>query len=632
MQTPQDILKQYWKYDAFRPLQADIIQSVLDGNDTLALLPTGGGKSICFQVPAMMKDGICIVISPLIALMKDQVHQLKQREIKAAAIYSGLSYQEIDIILNNAVFSYYKFLYVSPERLKTDIFLERFKDMPVNLIAVDEAHCISQWGYDFRPPYLEIANIREYHNSVPVLALTASATPIVQKDIQEKLHFNHNQVFKKSFLRENISFVVRHETAKLPKLLEIIEQLKGSGIIYVRNRKQTQVIADYLKKNKISADFYHAGLDTPTRDLKQNNWIANKTKVIVCTNAFGMGIDKPDVRFVIHIDIPENLEAYYQEAGRAGRDGKKSYAILLYTDDDKENLTKNIAQKFPPIEEVKQIYNAVFNHYNIALGNGKFNTKEFDIYYFSKLFNKQVAVVYNSLKILEQANYMQLNESVMIPARLKFTVDKMSLYNYQIKNPKYNEIIKALLRAYGGILEFYTNIKEKDLAVFLKTDESSIVQQLNYLNKQNIIHYLPQTDKPQITFLEERLPEQSLLFDTAYLQKRKDIATEQLNAIINYTENTAICRQKIICTYFGDEINDCGQCDVCLEKKYNAQKTEKLKEIKKNILSISTDVWININDIIPKKHFEKHDYELVIRELLDEQILIMNEKNEIKRK
>jgi ATP-dependent DNA helicase RecQ len=410
--TPGHILKEYFGFNEFRTPQEEIIQAVLDGKDTLALLPTGGGKSVCFQVPGLMQDGICIVVSPLIALMKDQVFQLKNKNIKAAAIFSGLSYHEIDVILDNCQFGYYKFLYVSPERLKTELFIERFKRMKVNLIAVDEAHCVSQWGYDFRPPYLEIAAIRKYHPDVPLLALTASATPVVQKDIIEKLALKKYAVFKKSFIRENLSFVVRREEAKYPKLIEIINKLKGSGIVYVRNRNKTKDIAEYLQQHAVSADFYHAGLKLNERSVKQDNWVKNKTQVIVCTNAFGMGIDKSDVRFVIHMDVPESLEAYYQEAGRAGRDGKLSYAALLFNQPDIDKLQERIDQKFPPVELIKNVYNAVCNHLSIAVESGKMQTHNFDIMYFSRQFNLDAAAVYNSLKILEQENYIQLSEGL----------------------------------------------------------------------------------------------------------------------------------------------------------------------------------------------------------------------------
>jgi len=632
MSEPKEILKKYWNYDAFREPQLEIIESILQKKDTLALMPTGGGKSVCFQVPAMMQDGICIVISPLIALMKDQVFQLKKRNIKAAAIFSGLSYKEIDIILDNAVFGYYKFLYVSPERLKTELFIERFKRMPVNLIAIDEAHCISQWGYDFRPPYLEVVNIRKYHQDVPVLALTASATPEVQKDIQEKLQFKSGIVFKKSFVRENISFVVRHEVAKMNKALEIIQKLNGSGIIYVRNRNKTKEIAEFLSKNGIRADFYHAGLTNEERNKKQESWIQNQVKIIVCTNAFGMGIDKPDVRFVIHLDIPETLEAYYQEAGRAGRDGKRSFAVALYTESDKKNLEEKVLEKFPDIEDVKKIYNSIFNFYEIALGGGQYHTYTFDIQHFSKTYNYKPNVVYQSLKFLEQEGYLQLNESFFMPSRLMFSLDNLELYKFQVANSKYSSLIKSILRTYGGVLDNFVRINENELSKGLKIPVKALKEQLFFLRKNKVLYYEERTDQPEICFLTERLHQDNLLFNWKYINERKRIANKQLDAIVQYIDTENMCRQIVICNYFGDKILPCGKCDICLEQKQDKSKFERIEVARTDILEKITNDFISIDYFMPTKHILKNDYELAVRSLLDDGMIELNYKDEIRRK
>lgn len=632
MHDALSILKKYWNYDAFRLPQDEIIQSVLDGKDTLALMPTGGGKSICFQVPTMMRDGLCLVVSPLIALMKDQVFQLKKRNIKSAAIFSGLSYKEIDIILDNAVFGYYKFLYVSPERLKTAIFIERLKKMPITLIAVDEAHCISQWGYDFRPSYLAIADIRKYHPYIPLLALTASATPQVQQDIQEKLEFKNKNIFKKSFVRDNIVYIARNEIAKTNKLIEIISKIKGTGIVYVRNRNKTKEVADFLIKNNVSADYYHAGLSSEERNRKQENWVNNKSKIIVCTNAFGMGIDKPDVRLVVHLDIPENLEAYYQEAGRAGRDGKKSYAIALYTDNDKEDLYAKVMEKFPPIDVVKNIYNAIFNYFEIALGSGKMTSRKFDLLEFCEQFNLKASVVYYSLKILAQENYIQFNEDIFMPSRIMFAVDNLELYKFQVANSQYDTLIKALLRTYGGIMTQFVKINEKNIAKITKTTIDELKQQLHFLAKLKIIYYEQHSDKPEIFFIEERLHENNLYFNTTYINERKKIAVYQLDNIIQYIHSKDECRQKIICNYFGDDVIACGKCDICLELKHQHNFDVNIENARNNILSNLSYDYVPVSQILPPSYLKKNDSELAIRTLLDDKLIELNNNNEIRKK
>jgi ATP-dependent DNA helicase RecQ len=633
MQQPSEILAHYFGYEAFREPQQAVIESVLEGKDTLALLPTGGGKSICFQVPALMLEGVCIVVTPLIALMKDQVAQLKKRNIKAAAIFSGLSYHELDIILDNCVYGYYRFLYVSPERLQSELFIERFKQMKLSLIAVDEAHCISQWGYDFRPSYLTIAAIRKYHTGVPVIALTASATLKVQEDIVEKLEFKQHRIFKKSFVRDNLSFVVRREEAKYPKLLEIISKLKGSGIIYVRNRNKTKDVADYLLQHKIDAGFYHAGLKPAERNNKQDKWIKSNSSVIVCTNAFGMGIDKPNVRYVIHLDIPESLEAYYQEAGRAGRDGKLSYAVLLFNQSDIDKLKEKAVQKFPPVEEVKKIYNAICNYAGISVESGKMKTFDFDLFQFCHAFKLQASLVFNCLKMLEQENYLQLNEGMLMPPRAIFRVDKLELYRFEVSHSAIAPLVKAMLRTYGGIIDHYTKISEAQLAKLLKISEAEVVNQLNFLHKNKILTYIPANDKPAITLLTERMHESNLYFNINYINQRKEAAQTQLDAMLNYTEQYVLCRQVVICSYFDEEdVIPCGKCDCCLENKKKLEQHAAFNAAKQDILEKAKTNWVKTEDVLPKNaHYAEKLYKDTIRFLLDERLLLINDKNELKR-
>ena len=451
--SPLDILKQYWGYESFRPLQEDIIQSVLQGRDTLALLPTGGGKSLCYQIPALCRDGICIVVSPLIALMKDQVQQLQDRNISAVAVYAGMHYRDIDRVFDNCAHGHYKLLYLSPERLTTELARERIKRMRVNLLAVDEAHCVSQWGYDFRPPYLQIPEIREWLPGVPVLALTATATQPVVTDIQEKLAFKNQQVFFQSFARDNLSFAVVQEDAKDQKLLEILRKIPGCAVVYVRNRRRTKEIAQLLRQNRIAADYYHAGLNMEERSAKQDAWIRNKTRVIVATNAFGMGIDKPDVRLVVHMDLPDSLEAYYQEAGRGGRDGKRAFAVLLYNQADKQMLERSLELSFPDMPLIRQVYQALGHYYQLAVGGGEGQSFDFDIVHFCESFRLDAAKVLPCLQLLEQAGWLSLSESVFTPSALMIKVSKESLYDFQLKHPRFDPLLKTILRTYQGAFQ-----------------------------------------------------------------------------------------------------------------------------------------------------------------------------------
>ncbi len=561
---PLDILQKYWGYTAFRPLQEEIIQSVLDGKDTLALLPTGGGKSICFQVPVLAQEGICIVISPLIALMQDQVQNLNKRNINAVAIYTGMHYREIDRMLDNCVYGNVKFLYLSPERLTTDIVRERIKKMNVSLLAVDEAHCISQWGYDFRPPYMQIAEIRELIPKTPVMALTATATKTVVEDIQKRLEFKDGNIFQQSFARENLAYVVLKEEDKFNKMLDILRKVKGSGIVYARNRRKTKAIAQFLLKNRISADFYHAGLKNADRSTKQKQWINNQCRIMVATNAFGMGIDKPDVRVVIHLDLPDSLEAYFQEAGRGGRDGKKAFAILLYNNNDSTELLRQYEQAFPEIDFIKQVYQALGSYFQLAIGSGIGEGFDFDIVDFTNRFRFRIFNTYSALKILAKAGWILLTEAVYVPSSLMFKVNKEQLYDYQIRNKRLDILIKAILRTSQGAFNNFVKINEFQLARLLKTNESAIHNALVLLKKDEIIDYNPQKEKPQLIYIKERVDSNNLTIDKDQYHFLKDRQLQNINAAIQYA-TTEKCRSQQLLAYFDEkDAPECGKCDVDL--------------------------------------------------------------------
>jgi len=580
MSTIHEILEQYWGYKNFRPMQEEIINSVLQGKDTLALLPTGGGKSICFQVPALAKDGICIVVSPLIALMKDQVDSLVNKGIKAIAITSAMHKREIDIALDNCVHGNIKFLYLSPERLETEIVKVRLQKMKVNLIAIDESHCISQWGYDFRPSYLKIETLRDLLPDIPVLALTATATTEVVKDIQEKLRFKKTNVLQKSFERKNLSYVVIHEEDKLSRLVKIANNLKGVGIVYVRNRKKAQDISNYLRSNDIAADFYHAGLDVKARDQKQSDWMQNKTRIIVCTNAFGMGIDKPDVRFVVHIDLPDSLEAYFQEAGRAGRDEQKAYSILLYNKGDKIELERNITASFPSIEEIKQTYQALANYYQMPTGSGAGVTFNFDIVTLCDTYKLHALTVFNSLKFLEKEGYISINDALHQPSRIKFELNREDLYKFQIASPAFDSFIKLLLRSYSGLFDNFEKINEFELAKKTNTSHDEIVKKINYLQQHKLLIYAPQTDLAQLTFEQERIDVKNLTISKENLALLKQRAIERMEAVIHYADSSHKCRSQILLSYFGEtNTYRCNQCDVCLEENKKTLHTDEFENI-----------------------------------------------------
>lgn len=583
-------------------MQEDIIKSVAQGKDTLGLMPTGGGKSITFQIPALAKDGLCIVVTPLIALMKDQVENLRKKGIKAIAVFTGMTQNEIEIALNNCIYGDYKFLYLSPERLGTEVFQTLVKKMNVNLIAVDESHCISQWGYDFRPSYLKIAEIKEYLPDVPVLALTATATPEVADDIQDKLQFKEKNLLRKSFERKNLIYIVRDVEDKLKKLLEIANIVKGSGIVYVKSRKKTKEVTQYLIKNKTSADFYHAGLDNKARDRKQREWTKGKTRIIVATNAFGMGIDKANVRFVVHFDLPDSIEAYFQEAGRCGRDEKKAYAVLLYNKSDKINLEKTIDTNFPELKIIKKIYQALGNYYNLPVGSGKNQVFDFNIYDFASKFSLNVLTVYSSLKIIQQEGYLELTDALFNPSKIHFTVNREELYKFQVSNASLDGFIKLLLRLHSGVFTDYVKIDEYSLAKKAKITTETAKKYLQNLNSLDIINYIPQKKTPLIMFTEERMEDKSLFVSKKDYEARKKRYITRANAVMSYASSDNKCRSQILLSYFGEkDPYRCGKCDVCMRRnELNLSKyefdiiLEKVKETLKKKAVLLDDLVDNI--------------------------------------
>ncbi|MEP0711416.1 ATP-dependent DNA helicase RecQ [Algoriphagus sp.] len=575
-----EILHQVFGHTDFRPVQKEIIQSVLNGVDTLALLPTGGGKSLCYQIPGLTLDGICLVVSPLIALMKDQVDALRSKGIKAAAIYSGMSYREIDRTLDNCIYGDYKFLYVSPERLKAELFIERFRQMKVNLIAVDEAHCISQWGYDFRPPYLEIALIRPYHPNVPVLALTASATPQVCADIMEKLVMKKPAEFHQSFARKNLSYSVRLVENKLEKGLEILNRIDGTAIWYVRNRQGTQQIAKALTQMGISAAAYHAGLSMQDRAKRQEAWMKNEVRVMVSTNAFGMGIDKPDVRVVIHSDLPENIENYYQEAGRAGRDREKAYGVLLANKQDFETILSRAELVYPPIEFVRRVYQCLANYYRIAVGSNMLSSFDFEWSEFANTYQLGVLETFHVLKLLEEEGFIGLSESYYSPSKVHFTVDPSRLYEVQIAYAKLDPVVKIMLRTYGGnVFSEYVKIQESKLAKSLNIQESEVIKSLKQLEKLEVMVYDQRKDKPQITFLTPRYDAGKMPLNFKRIELRRALTLEKAQRMANYGQQKRVCRTQFIQEYFGEQTDQqCGVCDICLlQRKAKQPETAETK-------------------------------------------------------
>ncbi len=563
-----NVLKQYWGFDGFRAMQDQIVHSIGEGKDTLGLMPTGGGKSITFQVPALVKEGVCLVVTPLVALMKDQVANLKKRGIKAVAVYAGLSREEINIAYDNCIFGDYKFLYLSPERLSTSLFLEKLEHFKVSMIVVDEAHCISQWGYDFRPSYLKIAELREELPDVPILALTATATAQTVDDIQERLFFKEKNVIKKGFERDNLAYIVRETEDKLNQLVKIVKAIDGCTVVFVRNRKKTKEYTVWLRENGITAHNYHAGLTQESKDLRQKEWMEDKVQVIVCTNAFGMGIDKPDVRLVVHMDCPDSIEAYFQEAGRAGRDGKKAYAVMLWSNADKTRLKKNVTVSFPEKEVIFRVYDALGNFFQLASGHGEDLVYDFDMVAFCSAYHFNLLTVFNSLKILQRAGYIEYEEESNNPSRVHFLAHKTDLYRFQVENENFDGFIKLLLRSYTGFFTEYVVINEQQLAKRANADVKLVYQYLNKLNHLKIIRYIPQKRTPLIRYLQPREEVRYMkLADEVYKDRKKDMEF-RVTSMIDYCDYTHICRSRFLLNYFGQkDARDCGVCDVCIEKK-----------------------------------------------------------------
>ena len=627
MNKYQEILKQYWGYDSFRDLQEEIITSIGEGKDTLGLMPTGGGKSITFQVPALAQEGICIVITPLIALMKDQVQNLRKREIKALAIYSGMTRQEILTALENCIFGNYKFLYISPERLDTEIFRTKLRSMKVSMITVDESHCISQWGYDFRPAYLKIAEIRELLPEVPVLALTATATPEVVTDIQARLKFREGNVFRMSFERKNLAYIVRKTDNKTKELLYILQRISGSAIIYVRNRRRTKEITELLMNEGITADFYHAGLDNAVKDLRQKRWQSGEVRVMVATNAFGMGIDKPDVRIVLHLDLPDSPEAYFQEAGRAGRDGEKAYAVILYSKSDKTTLHKRVVDTFPDKEYILNVYEHLQYYYQMAMGDGFQCIREFNLEEFCRKFKYFPVPVDSALKILTQAGYLEYTDEQDNSSRILFTIRRDELYKLREMGKEAEALIQSILRSYTGVFTDYAYISEESLAVRTGLTRQQIYNILVTLTKRRIVDYIPRKKTPYIIYTRERLELRFLHIPASVYEERKARYEARIKAMEEYVTTENICRSRMLLRYFGEKNeHNCGQCDVCLSKRATDNLSEEsYEEVKRQILDLLSHSPLTPAETADQIKAEKEDIGQVIRYLLDEGELKMHD-------
>ncbi|MBR5470234.1 MAG: RecQ family ATP-dependent DNA helicase [Paludibacteraceae bacterium] len=625
-----NILKEYWGYEDFRPLQEDIIKSVSEGRDTLGLMPTGGGKSITFQVPALAKEGICLVVTPLIALMKDQVSNLKRKGIKATMIYSAMSREDILTVFDNCYFGDYKFLYVSPERLSTELFQKKIQAQRLSMIVVDESHCISQWGYDFRPSYLKIAEIRKFFPEIPVLALTATATPEVVDDIQEKLHFAKKHVYKKSFERSNLAYVVRRTENKLEQLLRILNSVKGTSVVYVRSRSRTKEIAEFLEQNGISADFFHAGLSDEEKDRKQHNWKTDVCRVIVATNAFGMGIDKPDVRSVVHIDLPDSIEAYFQEAGRAGRDGEKAYAVLLFNSFDATKLKKRIADNFPSKDFIKKVYERLGNFFELGVGYGLEKIYAFNLNDFCKKNALPINPTYSALKILELSGYLELTEELDNPSKLMFSVTKDGLYKLDSLNKKYDNLIQVLLRSYTGVFTDYVHINEDVIAERLNKTRNEIYNELLDLQKKGIVRYIPFRKTPFIIYTRERHDISDLHLPVAAYDERKQRYEKQVFSMLDYAESDNVCRSRILLDYFGEEnSNDCRQCDVCLSKR-NIELNSYRDEVKAKIEYLLKKEPLSVNELIKRIAGNETSILEIITSLLDTNFLEQDNRMRLK--
>ena len=621
MSRMHEILEKYWGYSAFRPLQEDIINSVLNGNDTLGLMPTGGGKSITFQVPALMRDGLALVVTPIISLMKDQVDNLIARHVKATYLHAGLSYTEQRKTIEKCLYGKYKFLYVSPERLASSSFLNHLRHMPVSMIVVDEAHCISQWGYDFRPSFLNIYSIREYFPDVPVLALTATATGQVVTDIVEKLKFKKGyKVFKKSFARNNLSYVVRYSDDKMRQLIHILNSVSGSAIVYVRSRKRCKQISDELVRNGIVADYYHAGLIVEDKENKQNKWKSDEIRVIVATNAFGMGIDKPDVRLVIHFDLPNSLEEYYQEAGRAGRDGKNSWAVALTTHSDQGVLRRHVTDAFPEKEFIKKVYERVGNFLEVAVGEGFEKLYDFNFNLFCQTFKLPILPTHNALQLLTRAGYIEFIEEIETQSRIMILANKNELYDIASENPNVDRVLQALLRTYTGLFSDYVFINEAVISYRYSISENDIYEALIELNRLHILHYVPRKRTPYVLYTTSREETRYLQFPNAVYEDMRARMEQRVNAVINYAFTDSACREKLLLAYFEEESDDCGRCDVCIERKKKLNHTQ--QDVIDGVLYVTQVKPRKMKDLIATLSFPRDEVINVVALLVDEGLLI----------
>lgn len=628
MNKYQEILKQYWGYDSFRDLQEEIITSIGEGKDTLGLMPTGGGKSITFQVPALAQEGICIVITPLIALMKDQVHNLRKRGIKALAVYSGMTRQEIITALENCIFGDYKFLYISPERLDTEIFRIKLRSMKVSMITVDESHCISQWGYDFRPAYLKIAEIRELLPGVPVLALTATATPEVVKDIQARLNFHEGNVFRMSFERKNLAYIVRKTDNKTSELLHILRRIPGSAIIYARNRRRTKEITELLVNEEITADFYHAGLDNAVKDLRQKRWQNGEVRVMVATNAFGMGIDKPDVRIVLHLDLPDSPEAYFQEAGRAGRDGEKAYAVILYSKSDKTTLHKRVVDTFPDKEYILNVYEHLQYYYQMAMGDGFQCVREFNIEEFCRKFKYFPVPVDSALKILSQAGYLEYTDEQDNASRILFTLRRDELYKLREMGAETEALIQTILRSYTGVFTDYAYINEASLSIRTGLTREKIYNILVTLTKRRIVDYIPRKKTPYIIYTRERQELRFVHIPPSVYEERKVRYEARIKAMEEYVTSEDVCRSRMLLRYFGEKNeHNCGQCDVCISHRATdaTLSEDSFEELKQQITELLAQKPLLPVEIANKIEAERERVAEVIHHLLEEGALKMQD-------